>query len=153
MQIPLIITLIIITQRLILAIILFKITSFSWFSYIFLIVFLSGIIVLFAYVSSLTSNQFIKVNPLTTTLIIVISTTTLWIFIKTKNLNLTQTWINNNINNYSIKNLTNQLYSIYTEIRYPLNLLTIFLIILLLITLFVVIKNSKNSKHPLRLIN
>ena len=142
LQNPLTIALTVASQSLLASYTLFKITSLSWFSYLFIIVFLRGIIVIFIYVSALASNQFVSPGLLK----IFISTIIITLPIPTLNqINLIETFTN--ISNTLIQPSSDQMLTIYTT---PGGLITTSLILILLLSLTVIIKISKNNKLPLR---
>lgn len=118
----------------------------SWLSYILIIVFLRGIIVIIIYITSLSSNDPLKIRfkliifitPLTTAV-------TGYIFI-----NKNQTYINikniRTLNNSLINHSLNIVYKTY-NINWKITLL---LILYLLIVLIVAVKITSLNKGPLR---
>lgn len=117
----------------------------SWFSFILLIVFLRGIIVVFRYVSSLASNEKFSLNLnkifFLTSLIYVTSILFIWSKFY-------------NFNSYNINIFFNKLNLIHfriAEISYrEIFLPTLIIIIYLLFSLIVVVKNINLMKAPLR---
>uniref|UniRef100_UPI0030FE1739 NADH dehydrogenase subunit 6 n=1 Tax=Citellophilus tesquorum TaxID=506900 RepID=UPI0030FE1739 len=121
-----------------------------WFSYILFITFLGGMLILFIYMTSLSSNEFFKFSIKTFTLklllmmilLILIFNTDLFYFNYFNNID---SFLFNSLtySNINILNM-NKLYN------YPNNLITIMLIIYLLMTLIIVIKITDLFIGPMR---
>nr|UJG45420.1 NADH dehydrogenase subunit 6 [Agrypnia pagetana] len=145
---PLLITIIMIIQTTIMALILGSLSTSFWMSYLMFLTFIGGMLILFIYVSSLTSN---KLNFLTTNKIILLLMMSISFFILFKidflnstlemmeflNLNL----FVNSENNLFLSNFynKNEMY------------LTISLMNYLLLTLIIVTKISNLSYGPMRI--
>nr|YP_009412987.1 NADH dehydrogenase subunit 6 [Vaejovis smithi]APW29079.1 NADH dehydrogenase subunit 6 [Vaejovis smithi] len=102
--------------------------GFSWYSYIMILVFLGGMLILFIYVASLASNEFVKMKSFywMMGLILFIIPIGDWIFIKSS---------------YSVT-------KIYEN--FPMSLITLFLASYLLITFIGVVKLVSMEEGPLR---
>lgn len=102
-----------------------------WISYILVLVFLGGVLVIFIYVALVSSNeQFsLTLKPL--------------LFISTLPIILWINLINKSTNNI----LTNWVKEVYRENLY---VLTLFLVLYLFLTLIVVVSNTKRTKITLR---
>nr|AXI98659.1 NADH dehydrogenase subunit 6 [Pseudoniphargus multidens] len=142
---PLFLSLLIILQTITLAIIINMITMTSWFSFMLIMIYLSGMMVIFIYVSSMASNELFFPNnymlaPLFTVFTIAAA--------------LTYSHMLDAPSDY-----TNELNLILTKITIfktmkmyskPLFIMTILLIIYLLLAMIMVSKNSSFSYGPLR---
>lgn len=144
-KIPLALTVYLSLNTITVAIVIISYIKTSWFSFILIIVFLSGIIVIFTYVSSLSSNQF---NPPSNYLIISILSLIIFIFILI--LMYSNTFYLNTISTQPIS--FNLVYSPNLHKLYEREsaLIISILLVYLLITLLVVVKNSSINKAPLR---
>nr|AXI98555.1 NADH dehydrogenase subunit 6 [Pseudoniphargus cupicola] len=142
---PLFMSLLIILQTITLAIIINMITMTSWFSFMLVMIYLSGMMVIFIYVSSMASNElFFPNNYLLAPLFIIFAITTAL------------------VSNYMLgspSDYTNELNLILTKITIfktmkmyskPLFIMTILLILYLLLAMIMVSKNSSFSYGPLR---
>nr|YP_010586261.1 NADH dehydrogenase subunit 6 [Hydromanicus melli]UZZ44023.1 NADH dehydrogenase subunit 6 [Hydromanicus melli] len=144
---PLLMGFLIIIQTLMLCLMMNFNSSIYWMSYITYLIMLGGILILFMYMCSISSNETIKFNPK----IIFISTP----FLAFMMFNfLSMNWINKNMTmtNYSIdfffnnNNIINisKMYNKFSMI------MTIMLIIYLLISLTMVTTFANNDLGPLR---
>lgn len=123
-----------------------------WFSYILFLIFIGGILILFIYIASLSSNEKIKVSfkyiifwILFINLIFIISQFLIdnFFLIWTKNLEI------NIINDYY--QLIDENFLILSKIYdIPNNKLTIIIIIYLLLTLIIIVKITNSFIGPLR---
>lgn len=113
----------------------------SWFSFLLLIVFLSGIMVLFVYVASLASNE-IFTSSWAELLVIILGSVLIITIITYKNpfISSERGLDLNRINSYLV-------YKIYSSQLYSFTLL---LITYLLVVLIVVVKNATIRESPLR---
>nr|AXI98581.1 NADH dehydrogenase subunit 6 [Pseudoniphargus gomerae] len=142
---PLFMSLLIILQTMTLAVIINMITMTSWFSFMLVMIYLSGMMVIFIYVSSMASNElFFPNNYLLAPLFMIFATATA----------LTSNHMLDTPSDY-----TNELNLILTKITIfktmkmyskPLFTMTILLIIYLLLAMIMVSKNSSFSYGPLR---
>lgn len=143
---PLTRALIIATQRFTVALLIFYPSTTSWYSFILLIIFLRGIIIIFTYISSLAPNKIIKYRPPTIILITILSR-----LITISALILTAPLIIEKEINTSSELLTPLTSpSIFKLYAFPLASLIILLISYLLLTLIVVVKITKYTTGPLR---
>lgn len=136
---PLSLALFVISQTLRVSILIYAAWGVSWFSFILIIVFLRGVIVVFSYVASLARNTYfqIQVRFYTSMRVIVRFLLLVWIFY-TRGLNLSAN---------SLDSAFNCLYKMYTD---KVSFITSAIIIYLLVVLIVVVKNSSLRKAPLR---
>nr|AXI98568.1 NADH dehydrogenase subunit 6 [Pseudoniphargus elongatus] len=142
---PLFLSLIIIVQTITIAIIVNILTLSSWFSFMLLMIYLSGMMIVFIYVSSMASNEFfpLKYSKLMAFVILsIILLTSIFMsnyhpksdYINILNLDLTQTTI----------------FKTAKMFAKPLFMMTILLIIYLLLAMIMVVKNSSFSSGPMR---
>nr|YP_010046566.1 NADH dehydrogenase subunit 6 [Coquillettidia linealis]QPJ78445.1 NADH dehydrogenase subunit 6 [Coquillettidia linealis] len=126
-----------------------------WFSYILFLIFMGGMLVLFIYVTSLSSNEIFSLSlklTLSITLMILLFSTILLMSDKMMtifpHINQEMTSINivNSLFNENMISL-NKLYN------FPTNLITILLINYLFLTLLVAVKITKKNYGPLRPMN
>nr|QPN54177.1 NADH dehydrogenase subunit 6 [Serica sp. NS-2020] len=119
-----------------------------WYSYLLFIIMIGGMLVLFAYMTSVAANEkftisikmvlaFLPILPL----MFILFTLDLYF----SNLN--------NVNEESINHIMMFKLSLTKFINYPSNMIMFFLIIYLLITLIAVVKITNINKGPLRQMN
>nr|DAZ91234.1 TPA_asm: ND6 [Gammarus fossarum] len=143
---PLIMAAVITTQAVLVSFSTYNISLTSWFSFILFLVFISAMMIIFVYVSSLASNEFFNSYVLTTGHHAMIMTLPLML------LYTTPTTVNTNM--FSMLTLTDTnlgptaTYKMFTS--YTLNI-SLILINYLLISLMAVAKISSYLKGPLRL--
>lgn len=124
-----------------------------WFSYILFLVFLGGLLVLFAYVSALASNEKfeIKINRYTLIKFLIIIFQILIIKILIDDVYLIE--LNSTVSDES-RFLMDGFYDFFTDLsslyNYPSCILTIVIILYLLFTLIVSVKITNFSFGPLR---
>nr|CCB84625.1 NADH dehydrogenase subunit 6 [Bahadzia jaraguensis] len=142
---PLVIALMIIFQSTIISLFISFSPYSSWFAYILFMIFLSGMMIIFIYISSLTSNEIIsKFNmSLIHFPIFIIFITLVSLILSKSNIN-TFTYTNQPSMN-STNSIISNMYSTNTSF------MTIFLITYLLVVLIMVVKTSMLTKGPLRL--
>nr|YP_009716218.1 NADH dehydrogenase subunit 6 [Vulcanolepas fijiensis]QGL53225.1 NADH dehydrogenase subunit 6 [Vulcanolepas fijiensis] len=132
-----------IIQTLIIAITIFYLTQFPWFSYTLILIFLGGMLILFMYMSNIAANEMFKPN-FKMLLLIPITALIIPMFMKTakQNLNTESKMEENNqfINAMILKPFTAPIF--------PITLLMATYIIL---TLLVVVKITKMNQGPLRI--
>ncbi len=123
----------------------------SWFSFLFLIVFLSGLMVIFTYVSSLASNEFLPVLlpvgavALTLTLLLGIYFYSCLPFLPKRAVSFCSTWA------LSLTSITaERIHKVYSEETCALSSI---MIIYLLIALIAVVKRASYYIGPLRSFN
>nr|YP_009919049.1 NADH dehydrogenase subunit 6 [Acnemia nitidicollis]QMP96642.1 NADH dehydrogenase subunit 6 [Acnemia nitidicollis] len=123
-----------------------------WFSYMLFLVFLGGMLVMFIYVVSLSSNEmFILSNKLIlfmliSTILIIFMSMMTDMFFSSKMINLEMNPINDN--NLFLKENSSTLNKIYNT---PTNWTTIMLILYLFLTLIITIKITNFFYGPLRM--
>ena len=143
---PLIIGFTLITSSVIYAVILYLLNSSSWLIYILIIIFVRGVIVIFIYIASLSSNE-----PMTFSLRLFLKITLMFMvpivfFILTKQLKT----------NYLVRPLINQFFKpqsielIYKTYNKIILETTVILTVYLFIVLVVAVKIVNNFKMPLR---
>nr|QQQ88799.1 NADH dehydrogenase subunit 6 [Hyalella armata] len=116
------------------------ICSTPWFSFLLFMLFLSGMMIIFIYVSSLASNELYFYSPYFFILAL------LWlspVLLKNETNKLM------NMSDLSAS-ATNNYFIMYKAYSFSVCLFTMLLIIYLLITLIVVVKNSTMEEAPLR---
>nr|QYJ55693.1 NADH dehydrogenase subunit 6 [Anopheles sacharovi]QYJ55706.1 NADH dehydrogenase subunit 6 [Anopheles sacharovi]QYJ55719.1 NADH dehydrogenase subunit 6 [Anopheles sacharovi]QYJ55732.1 NADH dehydrogenase subunit 6 [Anopheles sacharovi]QYJ55745.1 NADH dehydrogenase subunit 6 [Anopheles sacharovi] len=126
-----------------------------WFSYVLFLIFLGGMLILFIYVTSLSSNEMFTMSfSLTTLSLFIFFMMVMMFFIIDKslieqfisNMEMEKFSINNNLINENILFL-NKMYN------FPTNLITLLLINYLFLTLLVTVKITKKFYGPLRPMN
>lgn len=116
-------------------------TELPWLSYILVIIFVRGLIVIILYISRISSNEDIKIN-----IKILISSLFIIPFLPLLRQKLNKNIIN--INFFNQNNIINILYKIYDKILINI---TIIIILYLLIVLIVTIKIITIKKIPLKM--
>lgn len=129
---PLSLLLLIIIIRLTLAAI-FSITLSSWYSFLIFLIYVRGILVIFAYFAATTPNQPISIKP-TLINIILISIPVFIFSLKRKHFPI-------------IKPIEIQLSHIYEAQN---GFILIFITLILLLTIIIVVKLTKHSRGPIR---
>nr|YP_009487768.1 NADH dehydrogenase subunit 6 [Anopheles parvus]AWB98625.1 NADH dehydrogenase subunit 6 [Anopheles parvus] len=123
-----------------------------WFSYILFLIFLGGMLILFIYVTSLSSNEMFSMsfNLVMLTLLIFFISTTLFLFMD-KSL-MDQFILNMEMQKMSnLTNLINEnILSLNKMYNFPTNIITLLLINYLFLTLLVTVKITKKFYGPLR---
>nr|QEJ81962.1 NADH dehydrogenase subunit 6 [Metacrangonyx sp. n. DJ2019] len=131
-------------QSILIGLIIYMFNTISWFSYLLFMIFLSGMMVVLIYITSLASNIMMKYFFLdTASLILFILLMIAFMFTYDK-LNY---FCNNSIDFSNLSDLAVLSGSIYSKHSY---LFTSLLIVYLLLVLILVVKNSLFSKGPLR---
>nr|QGX06869.1 NADH dehydrogenase subunit 6 [Neope muirheadii] len=155
---PISMGLMILFQTLLTCLLLGMMINSYWFSYILFLVFLGGLLVLFIYVSSIASNEFLNFSFINK-FFIFFSLIILLLFIYNNN-NNNLTWLNLSFNedmnnffnlfffSYNENNIN--LYKLYNNQTY---FLMIMMIIYLFITLIAVVKITNIFFGPLRSFN
>ncbi len=142
---PLLIGLILILTRIIYGVIRYFMVITAWVPYILVIVFVSGAIIIFIYIASLSSNENIKIRLVKIASIIVLSETIIIYVIKAKPLG-------NSLDFTPKENLqpTESTVTIYKTYNIIIIDLTIIIVSYLLVVLIVAIKIISFNKGPLR---
>nr|YP_009487638.1 NADH dehydrogenase subunit 6 [Anopheles evansae]AWB98287.1 NADH dehydrogenase subunit 6 [Anopheles evansae]AWB99561.1 NADH dehydrogenase subunit 6 [Anopheles evansae] len=126
-----------------------------WFSYVLFLIFLGGMLILFIYVTSLSSNEMFSMSfSLTMISLIIFSIFTILFFIMDKSL-IEQFITNMEMEKLSnMNNLINEnILSLNKMYNFPTNLITLLLINYLFLTLLVTVKITKKFYGPLRPMN
>nr|AKN78894.1 NADH dehydrogenase subunit 6 [Ochlerotatus vigilax] len=125
-----------------------------WFSYVLFLIFMGGMLVLFIYVTSLSSNEMFSMSfKLSFMVLIMMTIFMIFSFFMDKSI------IENFINNNEMKSLfLNSLLpedsiSLNKMYNFPTNLITLLLINYLFLTLLVTVKITKKNYGPLRPMN
>nr|YP_009938351.1 NADH dehydrogenase subunit 6 [Lethe oculatissima]QNU07770.1 NADH dehydrogenase subunit 6 [Lethe oculatissima] len=153
---PISMGLLILTQTLFICLLLGMLINSYWFSYILFLVFLGGLLVLFIYISSIASNEFMNITFINKFIIIAPLLILILTFMLKNNLN----WLNlsfnedminfNNMFLFSYNENNINLFKLYNNQTY---LLMITMIIYLFITLIAVVKITNIFFGPLRSFN
>nr|AWB98989.1 NADH dehydrogenase subunit 6 [Anopheles aff. oswaldoi A PGF-2018] len=123
-----------------------------WFSYVLFLIFLGGMLILFIYVTSLSSNEMFSMSfKLTMISLLIFSIFTILFFIMDKSL-IEQFITNMEMEKLSnLNNLINEnILSLNKMYNFPTNLITLLLINYLFLTLLVTVKITKKFYGPLR---
>nr|YP_009861964.1 NADH dehydrogenase subunit 6 [Hierodula membranacea]ALG66348.1 NADH dehydrogenase subunit 6 [Hierodula membranacea] len=120
-----------------------------WFSYILLLIYLGGMLVLFMYITSLASNEmFFYSNKILFSIILLPSILSLIFYI---NPNCPSNLYENLENNFTLNLIPNNfLLKMYNQ---PINIITILIASYLFLTLIAVVKIINIYKGPLRQMN
>nr|AUR39868.1 NADH dehydrogenase subunit 6 [Agonita chinensis] len=140
---PVTLSMTILLQTILMALMTGMMTFNFWFSYILLLTMIGGLLVLFLYMTNVASNE--KFNFSKKIVLMWISSLFLFMMISP--------WMNNmymntklfsNKNNMEFWNMMNKFYNL------PFNLMLILIMIILLLTLIMTVKISEINKGPLR---
>nr|AWB98872.1 NADH dehydrogenase subunit 6 [Anopheles deaneorum]UFQ24318.1 NADH dehydrogenase subunit 6 [Anopheles marajoara] len=126
-----------------------------WFSYVLFLIFLGGMLILFIYVTSLSSNEMFSMSfSLTMISLIIFSIFNILFFFIDKSL-IEQFITNMEMEKLSnMNNLINEnILSLNKMYNFPTNLITLLLINYLFLTLLVTVKITKKFYGPLRPMN
>nr|ASY98388.1 NADH dehydrogenase subunit 6 [Phyllocrania paradoxa]WVH38932.1 NADH dehydrogenase subunit 6 [Phyllocrania paradoxa] len=119
-----------------------------WFSYVLLLIFLGGMLVLFMYVTSLASNEmFIYSNKIS---LMIILLPVIFMLIYYLNFNYFMNYYENMENSFMNLTSNNFLLKMY---NYPINMITILIASYLFLSLIAVVKIIYIHKGPLRQMN
>nr|YP_009938338.1 NADH dehydrogenase subunit 6 [Lethe nigrifascia]QNU07757.1 NADH dehydrogenase subunit 6 [Lethe nigrifascia] len=153
---PISMGLLILLQTLLLCLLLGMLINSYWFSYILFLVFLGGLLVLFIYISSIASNEFLNISIINKFIIFIPLLILIMTILMKNNLNWLNFSFNEDMNNFfnlflfSHKENNINLFKLYNEQTY---LLMIMMIIYLFITLVAVVKITNIFFGPLRSFN
>nr|CCI71921.1 NADH dehydrogenase subunit 6 [Metacrangonyx longipes] len=141
---PLFMGVMIALQSVLVALIIYIFNSTPWFSYLLFMIFLSGMMIILIYVSSLASNLtmkyfFLELSSITTFMVLFLFFAN---YYSDKNY-----FYDNSVNFSNLPNLIVFSSSVYSKYMY---LFTVLLICYLLMILILVVKNSLFTKGPLR---
>nr|AXI98711.1 NADH dehydrogenase subunit 6 [Pseudoniphargus ruffoi] len=142
---PLFLSMVIISQIITLAVIISLFTMSSWFSFMLLMIYLSGMMIVFIYVSSMASNELFYLNTPLMPIILIMSIILIFLFFTSD-----MAMPSNSLNFFDL-NLT-QISALKTMKMYSKSLfmMTILLIMYLLFAMIMVVKTSSFSSGPLR---
>nr|YP_009445859.1 NADH dehydrogenase subunit 6 [Eurythenes maldoror]ATX68767.1 NADH dehydrogenase subunit 6 [Eurythenes maldoror] len=144
---PLLMALLVITVSATIALLSFLLSKMAWFSFILLMVFISGVMIIFVYISSLASNKMNPTRPLPA-LMLALLLLTLPFF--TSNDYFTKTSNTHSTDSALLTTLTSSptmVSKLYSPLIAPL---TTLLMLYLLLVLLVVVKTASTTKGPLR---
>nr|WGO58169.1 NADH dehydrogenase subunit 6 [Scalida pyrrhocephala] len=142
---PLSMGLILLTQTIMISLMSGMITYSFWFSYILLIVFLGGMLILFIYVTSLASNEMFYMSIKTTMIMLILITMAMFMFYNTEPF-----MQNTESATFITMNNTEILSKLYNQ---PTKVITVILASYLFLTLITVVKITNLHKGPLRQMN
>nr|QTZ19004.1 NADH dehydrogenase subunit 6 [Manota sp. WQY001] len=149
---PLSMGLILLIQTFIICLMMGLMMKTFWFSYILFLIFLGGMLILFMYVTSLTSNEMFSMSK---NLIFIFMLIFMYLLIILYIKDYMNTSMINNNETINMKNLSNLIYNTnYNNLiklyNFPMNFLTIMLIFYLFLTLIVAVKITNFFYGPLR---
>nr|AXI98737.1 NADH dehydrogenase subunit 6 [Pseudoniphargus sp. 1-Basque] len=144
MKSPLLLSITIILQTILISIIMTTFALSSWFSFMLLMVYLTGMMVIFIYVSSLASNDLFTMNKSQFIVLLILTTPVLLVMFKSSLPFLTTT---NSMPMDYVSSSAMKTIKMYSK---PLYLMTVFLIIYILLAMIMVVKNTSFSSGPLR---
>nr|YP_009176660.1 NADH dehydrogenase subunit 6 [Anopheles christyi]ALJ02381.1 NADH dehydrogenase subunit 6 [Anopheles christyi] len=123
-----------------------------WFSYVLFLIFLGGMLILFIYVTSLSSNEMFSMSFKLTMFSLFLMTTTMLTFLFIDKSLIEQFITNMEMEKLSMfNNLINEnILSLNKMYNFPTNLITLLLINYLFLTLLVTVKITKKFYGPLR---
>nr|YP_010564893.1 NADH dehydrogenase subunit 6 [Pallenopsis patagonica]UZA61348.1 NADH dehydrogenase subunit 6 [Pallenopsis patagonica] len=142
---PLMMVFLILIQTIILSLMINLLHNLFWMSYILILIFLGGMLVIFIYIASLTSNEKMKWSINKNTFLIKMTMLILiWLFMMNQNEIMTS----HNWNNMS--NISKPIMAMNKMYMNNMMMNTLFLATFLMITLFIIVKISNLNKGPLR---
>nr|YP_009176699.1 NADH dehydrogenase subunit 6 [Anopheles epiroticus]ALJ02420.1 NADH dehydrogenase subunit 6 [Anopheles epiroticus] len=126
-----------------------------WFSYILFLIFLGGMLILFIYVTSLSSNEMFSMSFKLTMFSMIIFSMFMIMFLILDKTMIEQFIMNMEMEKLSmVNNLMNEnILSLNKMYNFPTNLITLLLINYLFLTLLVTVKITKKFYGPLRPMN
>nr|QGT34621.1 NADH dehydrogenase subunit 6 [Metisotoma macnamarai] len=135
---PIMLMIIILTQTILLALIIWIVLKTNWFSYIMFLIFLGGLMVLFIYISSLAANEMFYFKP-NTYMHITLGLMIIFMFMSM--------FMNNQMTLSSPNMMSSTLVVMISKSMLMMSLSTM---LYLLLTLIVVVKLTSKYKGPLR---
>ncbi|YP_010419967.1 NADH dehydrogenase subunit 6 (mitochondrion) [Anopheles nili] len=126
-----------------------------WFSYTLFLIFLGGMLILFIYVTSLSSNEMFSMSfKLVMFSIMMLFFMSMMFFLIDKSL-IEQFMMNMEMENFSMMNnlINENILMLNKMYNFPTNLITLLLINYLFLTLLVTVKITKKFYGPLRPLN
>nr|YP_009689718.1 NADH dehydrogenase subunit 6 [Wyeomyia confusa]QEE94460.1 NADH dehydrogenase subunit 6 [Wyeomyia confusa] len=154
MKHPLAMGLTLLIQTCLITLIMGIFTQTFWFSYILFLIFMGGMLVLFIYVTSLSSNEMFSFSiKLMLFFFLFYLLTIIWILLIDKS--YMENFISNNEMNLfpNFSYIQEDIISLNKMYNFPNNLITILLINYLLLTLFMTVKITKKNYGSLRPMN
>nr|AXH38213.1 NADH dehydrogenase subunit 6 [Pseudoniphargus sp. 1-Portugal] len=142
---PLYLSLVIILQTIILAVILALFTMSSWFSFMLLMIYLSGMMIVFIYVSSMASNELF--NPTRNLMPFSLAAMLILLFLLFPFYYLKPS---DSLSHLSLDLLQTTVFKTSSIYSKSLFIMTILLIIYLLLAMIMVVKVSSFSEGPMR---
>nr|AWD29907.1 NADH dehydrogenase subunit 6 [Anopheles gambiae] len=126
-----------------------------WFSYVLFLIFLGGMLILFIYVTSLSSNEMFTMSFKLTMFSLVLFSFSMVIFFILDKTFIEQFIINMEMEKFSMTNnlINENILSLNKMYNFPTNLITLLLINYLFLTLLVTVKITKKFYGPLRPMN
>nr|AVM85453.1 NADH dehydrogenase subunit 6 [Anopheles gambiae] len=126
-----------------------------WFSYVLFLIFLGGMLILFIYVTSLSSNEMFTMSFKLTMFSLVLFSLSMVIFSILDKTLIEQFIINMEMEKFSMTNnlINENILSLNKMYNFPTNLITLLLINYLFLTLLVTVKITKKFYGPLRPMN
>nr|YP_009479371.1 NADH dehydrogenase subunit 6 [Sabethes glaucodaemon]AVV61107.1 NADH dehydrogenase subunit 6 [Sabethes glaucodaemon] len=154
MKHPLAMGLILFIQTCLISMIMGILTQTFWFSYILFLIFIGGMLILFIYITSLSSNEMFSFSIKLSMLFWFYFFMSMILFLIFDKL-LYENFIFNNemysLMNYSFMN--EDIISLNKMYNFPVNMITILLINYLFLTLLMTVKITKKNYGPLRPMN
>nr|YP_010875354.1 NADH dehydrogenase subunit 6 [Nycteribia allotopa]WGW15008.1 NADH dehydrogenase subunit 6 [Nycteribia allotopa] len=142
-------SLILMIQTLIISILSSMMNKNSWFSFILFLIFIGALLILFIYITSLTSNKLFNFSykmmmiPLIFMLIFMMMNKKLYLW----------NFINSDMFIMEKYNYINNFYELIMLFNFPSNMLILMIMMYLLFTLISIMKITKFNKGPFRLMN
>nr|YP_009479345.1 NADH dehydrogenase subunit 6 [Sabethes belisarioi]AVV61081.1 NADH dehydrogenase subunit 6 [Sabethes belisarioi] len=154
MKHPLAMGLMLLIQTCLISLIMGIFTKTFWFSYILFLIFMGGMLILFIYVTSLSSNEMFSFSIKLSILFLfsfIFSLFMMFIIDKLITENFISNIEMNSLNNLSFMN--EDIISLNKMYNFPTNYITILLINYLFLTLLMTVKITKKNYGPLRPMN
>nr|YP_010547115.1 NADH dehydrogenase subunit 6 [Nycteribia parvula]UYK51617.1 NADH dehydrogenase subunit 6 [Nycteribia parvula] len=145
---PMTMSLILMMQTMMISILSSMMNKNSWFSFILFLIFIGALLILFIYITSLTSNKLFNFSY--KMIIMPILFFLLFIFMN-KSL-FKWNFINSDMINFEMFNYLN-FYELIMLFNYPSNLLILMIMLYLLFSLISIMKITKFNKGPFRMMN
>nr|AWB99548.1 NADH dehydrogenase subunit 6 [Anopheles eiseni geometricus] len=126
-----------------------------WFSYVLFLIFLGGMLILFIYVTSLSSNEMFSMSLNLTMISLLMFLMMIFIFFIIDKSLIDQFISNMETENFSLNNnlINENILFLNKMYNFPTNLITLLLINYLFLTLLVTVKITKKFYGPLRPMN
>lgn len=144
---PLTLRFLLILTRVFYSLIIYFFSLTSWIPYILVIVFLSGIIIIIIYITSLSSNEPISFSKESIIFAVIINTFIFFLNFFSLNFNFSNLKFLNNLNNFNNLHSSELIYKTYNTLNWEI---TSLLIIYLFIVLIAAVKITSLNSGPLR---